>query len=44
MDLNLHQGKFAWGHINSDDRLTMPLLRDGDSFREVSWDEAPGCD
>jgi formate dehydrogenase major subunit len=34
------KGKFAWGHINSDDRLTMPLLRDGDSFREVSWDEA----
>ncbi len=34
------KGKFAWGHINSDDRLTMPLLRDGDTFREVSWDEA----
>ena len=34
------KGKFAWGHINSDDRLTMPLLRDRDKFREVSWDEA----
>jgi formate dehydrogenase major subunit len=34
------KGKFAWGHINADDRLTMPLLRDGDSFREVSWEEA----
>jgi formate dehydrogenase major subunit len=34
------KGKFAWGHINSDDRLTMPLLRDGDGFRQVSWDEA----
>ena len=34
------KGKFAWGHINSDDRLTVPLLRDGDGFREASWDEA----
>jgi formate dehydrogenase major subunit len=34
------KGKFAWGHINSDDRLTTPLLRDGDSFREASWEEA----
>ncbi len=34
------KGKFAWGHINSDDRLTMPLLRDGEGFREVSWEEA----
>jgi formate dehydrogenase major subunit len=34
------KGKFAWGHINSDDRLTKPLLRDGDSFREITWEEA----
>ena len=34
------KGKFAWGHINADDRLVHPLLRDGDTFREVSWDEA----
>ena len=34
------KGKFAWGHINSTDRLTKPLLRDGDTFREVEWDEA----
>jgi formate dehydrogenase major subunit len=34
------KGKFAWGHINSDDRLTKPLLRDGESFREIEWDEA----
>jgi len=34
------KGKFAWGHINSADRLTKPLLRDGDTFREVTWDEA----
>ncbi len=34
------KGKFAWGHINSDDRLVKPLLRDGDRFREIEWDEA----
>ncbi len=34
------KGKFAWGHINANDRLTKPLLRDGDAFREVSWEEA----
>lgn len=34
------KGKFAWGHINAEDRLTKPLLRDGDTFREITWDEA----
>jgi formate dehydrogenase major subunit len=34
------KGKFAWGHINSDDRLTRPLLRQGDTFVEISWDQA----
>jgi formate dehydrogenase major subunit len=34
------KGKFAWGHINSEDRLVHPLLRDGDTFREITWDEA----
>jgi formate dehydrogenase major subunit len=39
------KGKFAWGHINSTDRLTTPLIRvrkpDGeDTFREATWDEA----
>lgn len=34
------KGKFAWGHINSDDRLTVPLLRNGDVFREATWEEA----
>ena len=34
------KGKFAWGHINSDDRLTKPLLRDGDTYREIEWKEA----
>ncbi|HMF64447.1 MAG TPA: formate dehydrogenase subunit alpha, partial [Edaphobacter sp.] len=34
------KGKFAWGHINSDDRLVSPLLRKGDTFVAISWDEA----
>jgi formate dehydrogenase major subunit len=34
------KGKFGWGHINSPDRLTKPLIREGDGFREASWDEA----
>lgn len=34
------KGKFAWDHINSADRLTTPLIREGDSFREASWEEA----
>jgi formate dehydrogenase major subunit len=34
------KGKFAWDHINSTDRLTKPLIRQGDTFREATWDEA----
>src|SRR6185369_10224790 len=34
------KGKFAWDHINSSDRLTKPLIREGRKFREASWDEA----
>ena len=34
------KGKFAWDFINSDDRLTMPLLRQGDTFVEISWAQA----
>ncbi len=34
------KGKFAWGHINADDRLTQPLLRVGDEFVPVSWEKA----
>jgi formate dehydrogenase major subunit len=34
------KGKFGWGHINSDDRLTTPLIREGEKFRAASWDEA----
>src|SRR6266581_8511947 len=34
------KGKFAWDFVNSADRLTKPLIREGDKFREASWDEA----
>lgn len=34
------KGKFAWDHINSADRLTKPLIRQGETFREATWEEA----
>ena len=34
------KGKFGWDYVNSPDRLTKPLIREGDTFREASWDEA----
>jgi formate dehydrogenase major subunit len=34
------KGKFGWDFVNSSDRLTTPLIRNGDKFREASWDEA----
>ncbi|MGD0910284.1 MAG: formate dehydrogenase subunit alpha [Terracidiphilus sp.] len=34
------KGKFSWGHVNSEDRLTTPLIRENGEFREASWDEA----
>ena len=34
------KGKFGWDFVNSSDRLTTPLIREGEKFREASWDEA----
>ncbi|WP_181349053.1 formate dehydrogenase subunit alpha [Thalassobacillus sp. CUG 92003] len=34
------KGKFGWDYVNSDDRLTKPLIRRDDAFEEVEWDEA----
>ena len=34
------KGKFGWDYVNDPDRLTTPLIREGDEFREASWDEA----
>ncbi len=36
------KGKFGWDFVNGEDRLTKPLIREGDAFREASWDEALG--
>ena len=34
------KGKFGWEFVNHSDRLQKPLIREGSSFRESSWDEA----
>src|SRR5258707_5759352 len=34
------KGKFAWDYVNSPDRLTQPLIREGDKFRQATWEEA----
>ncbi|UTR12585.1 formate dehydrogenase subunit alpha [Evansella sp. LMS18] len=34
------KGKFGWDYVNSEERLTKPLIRDGDRFREADWSEA----
>lgn len=34
------KGKFGWDFVNHKDRLQSPLIRDGATFRESSWDEA----
>jgi formate dehydrogenase major subunit len=34
------KGKFGWDFVNSDQRLTTPLIRRGDEFVPASWDEA----
>jgi formate dehydrogenase major subunit len=34
------KGKFGWDYVNSPERLKVPLIREGDGFREASWEEA----
>ncbi|MGC2639751.1 MAG: formate dehydrogenase subunit alpha [Acidobacteriaceae bacterium] len=34
------KGKFGFNFVNSGDRLTSPLIRDGEKFRQCTWDEA----
>jgi|TARA_R110000796_G_scaffold86669_4_gene187459 formate dehydrogenase major subunit len=34
------KGKFAWDFVNSEKRLTTPLIRENGRFREASWEEA----
>src|ERR1700722_5353849 len=33
------KGKFGWDFVNSKDRLQAPLIREGNGFREASWEE-----
>lgn len=40
MEFRRVKGKFGWDFVNSEKRLTKPLIREGDSFREAEWDEA----
>ena len=35
------KGKFAWDYVNSPDRLTQPLIRDGDKFRQATLGRGP---
>lgn len=34
------KGRFAWGFVHSEDRLTEPLIRENGVFRKAAWDEA----
>jgi predicted molibdopterin-dependent oxidoreductase YjgC len=34
------KGRFGWDYVNSQDRLTTPLIRQGSEFVEATWDEA----
>jgi len=34
------KGKFGWDYTNNKDRLQKPLIREGSTFREASWEEA----
>jgi formate dehydrogenase major subunit len=34
------KGKFAWDFVNSNERLTKPLIREGERFRQASWEQA----
>jgi formate dehydrogenase alpha subunit len=34
------RGRFDWPVVYSDDRLKTPLIREGNEFKEASWDEA----
>ncbi|UZJ79390.1 formate dehydrogenase subunit alpha [Fictibacillus sp. KU28468] len=34
------KGKWGWDFVNSEERLTKPLIRQGEEFVEATWDEA----
>jgi formate dehydrogenase alpha subunit len=34
------RGKFGWDFLTSEERLSHPMIRDGNGFKECNWDEA----
>ncbi|HSJ37427.1 MAG TPA: formate dehydrogenase subunit alpha [Planococcus sp. (in: firmicutes)] len=34
------KGKFGWDFVNSEERITTPMIRKGDEFVEATWEEA----
>ncbi|WP_110927954.1 formate dehydrogenase subunit alpha [Bacillus massiliglaciei] len=34
------KGKWGWDFVNSEERLTKPLIRKGEEFEEATWEEA----
>lgn len=34
------KGKFGWDFVNSEERITTPLIRKGEDFVEATWEEA----
>ena len=36
------KGRYGFDFIHSEDRIKTPLIKEGDTFREASWDEALG--
>jgi formate dehydrogenase major subunit len=34
------KGRFGWTYITAEDRVRTPLLRDGNGWKEISWDAA----
>ena len=34
------KGKFGWDFVNSEERITSPMIRRGDEFVEATWEEA----
>lgn len=34
------KGRYGWDFIHHQDRLTSPLIKDGDGYRTATWDEA----
>jgi formate dehydrogenase major subunit len=36
------KGRYGWGFVHAADRVTLPMIRSGDAWRSVSWEQAIG--